>query len=337
MGPPHPIGGLFGGAGVGLAKSTNSHVTLSLPRKRAPWPIGWSEFRAITLGELKTAKPYLERALVGDTLKARQAMANQFGYDRRIPILGVLGNLLWLEGHPDPALRLGAIAVTEAKRSPYAVPLCEALTWQALNLHLSGGDSTDINVLLDETIVHARHHYIESYQGLSLAIKGLAAATRGDVASAALVDQGLEQMSRANYEVFHPLFRTECARLKVQAGVRLRDDEVDDLLRLEQVPDPLGRGRRCDAILARSCSIKATRIAPIACSRARSTWRSAKVAVAWELSGGAEPCSVRNGSGRANPRAPPDFSHSREDKGASGGRRCSRTRRSFFSNAAMSA
>ncbi len=189
------------------------------------------------LGELHASKPYLERALAEDTLTARQVMMTRFGYDRRIPTLGVLSNLLWLEGQPDQALRLGAIAVTEAKRSPYPVPICEALTWQALNLHFCGGDPAEIGMLLDEAISHARSHFIESYHGLSLAIRGLNAATCGDIARTALVDQGLEQLSRANYEVFHPLFQTECARLKVQAGVRLRDDEVEALLQFERAPE----------------------------------------------------------------------------------------------------
>jgi tetratricopeptide (TPR) repeat protein len=189
------------------------------------------------LGELNAAKPYLERALAEDTLKARQAMMTRFGYDRRIPILGVLSNLLWLEGRPDQALRLGAIAVAEAKFSPYEVPICEALTWQALNLHFCGGDPAEIEPLLDEAIIHARSHFIESYQGLAFAIKGLNAAARGDLTSAELVDRGLEQLSTANYRVFHPLFQTESARLKVQAGVRLRDEDLDDLLQVERTAE----------------------------------------------------------------------------------------------------
>jgi hypothetical protein len=203
-------------------------------RAMADWMVGITRHHR---GELQAARPHLERALAQDSLEARQVMMARFGYDRRIPIMGVLSNLLWLEGQPDQALRLGAGAVTEARRLPYPVPLCEALTWQALNLHLCGGDPAEIEMLLDEAIAHARSHFIESYQGLSLAIKSLNAATRGDIASVALVGQGLEQLSRANYEVFHPLFQTECARLKVQAGVRLRDDEVEALLQFERAPE----------------------------------------------------------------------------------------------------
>jgi predicted ATPase/DNA-binding winged helix-turn-helix (wHTH) protein len=203
-------------------------------RAMADWMVGITHHH---LGELQTAKPYLERALAGDTLEAREAMMTRFGYDRRIPTLGVLSNLLWLEGRPDQALRVGAMAVTEAKRSPFAVPICEALTWQALNLHFCGRERAGLELLLDEASAHARSHFIESYHGLSLAIKGLNAAAHGDTDAAALIGQGLELLSTANYEVFHPLFQSERARLKVQAGVRLRDGEVDDLLQLEKAPE----------------------------------------------------------------------------------------------------
>ena len=199
-------------------------------RAMADWMVGITRHH---LGQLATARPLLERSLAGDTLEARQAMMTQFGYDRRIPTMGVLSNLHWLEGRPEEAIRLGAIAVAEARRSPYPVPLCEALTWQALNLHLRGDDPGEVEVLLAETIAQARPHFIESYVGLSQALKGLSAVVRGDFSGSELVSQGLALLSKSNYEVFHPLFLTELARLRAQAGARLTHDEVASLLRLE--------------------------------------------------------------------------------------------------------
>src|SRR6202042_3166942 len=150
-----------------------------------------------------------------------------------IPSMGVLSNLHWLEGRPDQALRLGAAAVSEARHLPYPVPLCEALTWQAFNLHLRGDYPSQIDALLDEVIAHARRHFIESYVGLGLALKGLNAATRADPAGSNLFSEGLSLLSKSNYEVFHPLFRTEFARLRAQAGARLRDEELSSLVELE--------------------------------------------------------------------------------------------------------
>src|ERR1700749_193637 len=177
------------------------------------------------LGELEAARSYLTRSLAQDTLEARQAMMTQFGYDRRTPTLAVLGNLHWVEGQPDRAIDLGANAITEARRLPYPVPLCEALTWQALNMHLRGDDPVQIDALLDEAIAHARRHFIESYVGLGMALKGLNAAV-----DSAMVSEGLALLSKSNYEVFHPLFRTECFRLRAQDGVPLSDEEFDALL-----------------------------------------------------------------------------------------------------------
>ncbi|HET7085407.1 MAG TPA: winged helix-turn-helix domain-containing protein [Rhizomicrobium sp.] len=195
----------------------------------ADWMVGISRHH---LGELTTARAHFDRSLAGDTLQARQAMLIQFGYDRRIPTLGVLSNLHWLEGRPDQALRVGAQAVSEARDLAYPVPLCEALTWQALNLHLRGDDPGEIDVLLDEAIAHARRHFIESYTGLGLALKGLNGCRTG-LAGSNLVTEGLGLLSKSNYEVFHPLFLTEFARLRAQSGADLDDQEVSALIKLE--------------------------------------------------------------------------------------------------------
>jgi predicted ATPase/DNA-binding winged helix-turn-helix (wHTH) protein len=218
---------------LSLARQADELAAMAADRgtsAMADWMLGITRHH---LGQLATARPLLERSLAGDTLEARQAMMTQFGYDRRIPTMGVLSNLHWLEGRPEEAVRLGAIAVEEARRSPYPVPLCEALTWHAFNLHLRGDDPGEVEALLDETIAHARPHFIESYVGLSQALKGLGAVARGDLNSSERVSEGLGLLSKSNYEVFHPLFLTELARLRAQAGARPTDDEVASLLRLD--------------------------------------------------------------------------------------------------------
>ena len=207
-------------------------ITLSDPgaRAMADWMVGISYHH---LGQLSLARFHLERSLATDTLKARQAMMMQFGYERRIPSLGVLSNLLWLEGRPDQARQLGTAAIAEARDQPYPVPLCEVLTWQAFNLHLRGDGPEQIDAVLDEANAHARAHFIGGYLGLGLALKGLNTVFRGNFAGGAQVSEGLDLLSQANYEGFHPLFRSELARLQVQAGMRLRDQDIDALFELE--------------------------------------------------------------------------------------------------------
>jgi predicted ATPase len=206
-------------------------IALSDPGTRAlaDWITGITHHHR---GELAPARLYLERSLAGDTLQARQGMITQFGYDRRVPSLGVLSNLCWLEGRADEAPRLGATAIAEARGLTYPVPLCEALTWQALNLHLRGDDPDRIEALLDEAVAHARCYYIESYVGLALALRGLNTVVKGDLAGAAQVGEGLDLLSRSHYEVFHPLFRSELMRFQAQAGMHLRDEDVGALRQL---------------------------------------------------------------------------------------------------------
>jgi predicted ATPase/DNA-binding winged helix-turn-helix (wHTH) protein len=198
-------------------------------RAMADWMLGITGHH---MGQLATARGRFERSLAGDSLQARQVMMMQFGYDRRIPTLGVLGNLHWLEGRPDRALGLGATAVLEARHLPYPVPLCEALTWQALTLYLRGDDPGELESLLDEAITHARRHFIESYVGLGLALKGLN-AFRTSMTGSTLVSEGLALLAKSNYEVFHPLFLTDFARLRAQSGGRVHQGEICALLEME--------------------------------------------------------------------------------------------------------
>ena len=198
-------------------------------RAMADWMLGITEHH---LGQLAPARDHFEQSLASDTLRARQAMMMQFGYDRRIPTLGVLGNLLWLQGKPDQALRIGAAATWEARHLPYPVPLCEALTWQALTLYLCGEGPGQLDSLLDETVAHARHHFIESYVGLGLALKGLN-AFRTSLTGSTLISEGLALLAKSNYEVFHPLFLTEFARLRAQGRAHLHEGEICALLEME--------------------------------------------------------------------------------------------------------
>ena len=79
---------------------------------------------------------------------------------------------------------------------PYPVPLCEAITWQALNLYLRGDGAGQIETLLDEAIDHARRHFIESYVGLGLTLKGLN-AFRSAMTGSHLISEGLTLLAKS--------------------------------------------------------------------------------------------------------------------------------------------
>ncbi len=62
------------------------------------------------------------------------------------------------------------------------------------------------------------------------------------------MSQGLDLLSKSNYEVFHPLILTELARLRVQDGEHLSDEDVGALLQL----DVGGREHWCSAEVKRN-------------------------------------------------------------------------------------
>jgi len=209
---------------VALAAAAPSQATVAM----ADWISGITGHHE---GRLAAGRDCLVRALTNDPPEAREAMRAQFGYDRRIASMSVLSNLLWLEGRPDTANRLAAASVAEARSAPFPVPLCEALNWQALNAHLRGDDPGEVERLLDESIANARPHFVGSYLGMSLAQKGLNGLARHGAVDAALVTQGLDLLARSYYEIFHPLYVSECARMRVEDGARLSREEVDALIR----------------------------------------------------------------------------------------------------------
>ncbi|HEY2010222.1 MAG TPA: winged helix-turn-helix domain-containing protein [Rhizomicrobium sp.] len=215
-----------------FARRVDELATMSSDRGTrgiADWMLGMTGHH---MGQLAVARSYFDRSLAGDTLEARQAMMTRFGYDRRIPTLGALSNLHWLEGRSDQALHLGAVAISEARHSPYPIHLCGALTWQALTLYFRGDDPQQVETLLDEAIELARHHFSESYMGLGLALKGLN-VFRTNQAGSTLVAEGLSLLTKANFEAFNPLFLSDFARLRAEGGAGLHDGEVNALLQME--------------------------------------------------------------------------------------------------------
>src|SRR5579859_180972 len=215
-------------AAAALAATTPGPGT----RAMADWMAGITGHHE---GRLASGRVCLQRAMADDPPEARAAMRGQFGYDRRVASMSVLSNLHWLEGRPETAMRVAAASVAEARCSTFPVPLCEALNWQALNGHLRGDDPSEIARLLDESITLARLHFIESYLGMSLAQTGLNAVARNGAVDTGLVSQGLELLARSFYGVFDPLFATEAARARVEAGARLSREEMDALLRWDEV------------------------------------------------------------------------------------------------------
>jgi predicted ATPase/DNA-binding winged helix-turn-helix (wHTH) protein len=181
-----------------------------------------SYMRGITYhhtGRLSQAESMFEASLHHDVEAARQAIIEQFGYDRKTDALAVLANLAWLRGAPDQAQRLGRMSIAEARQFDQAVPLCVALTWTAFTAYLTNPDDGEADALANELVAHAGKHAVDSYYGFGIAMQALGSVRQGAIEAATdLLYSGLEKLSAARYGVFHPILQAEFARCLAVRG-----------------------------------------------------------------------------------------------------------------------
>jgi tetratricopeptide (TPR) repeat protein len=171
------------------------------------------------LGRLTDAKLHLEDALAHDTEVSRHRLLRQFGYDRRVDALGVLANLLWTQGFADKALMTNSLAITEASKFQYAVPICVAQAWRGFNSYLTTTDFAQTERELKELVEFAQRHGIESYRGLGLCLVALCRVDRDHIETTVRsVFAGLQLLLKSQYLVFHPILRAHLARALAAVG-----------------------------------------------------------------------------------------------------------------------
>lgn len=208
-------------------------ATLSDPGTQAmtDWMVGLCMHH---LGRLNDAKISLEESLTKDTESSRQRILRQFGYDRRVDALGVLANLQWTQGFADKALMTNSLAIEEASKFKYAVPVCVAKAWHGFNCYLTTADFAQTERELKGLVEFAQQHGIESYHGFGLCLVTLCREGRDHIETTVRsVLAGLELLSKSQYKVFHPIFRAQLARALAATGryddsmrqLRIVDDE----------------------------------------------------------------------------------------------------------------
>jgi tetratricopeptide (TPR) repeat protein len=200
------------------------------------WMIGLCKHH---LGRLNDARINLEESLARDTEVSRHTLLRQFGYDRRVDALGVLANLLWTQGFADKALMTNSLAIAEASKFKYAVPVCVAKAWHGFNSYLTTTDFAQTEREVKELLEFAQRHGIESYRGLGLCLVALCRVGRDHIeATVRSVFAGLQLLLKSQYLVFHPIFRAHLA--KALADVGRYDDgllQLDIIEEEDQNPD----------------------------------------------------------------------------------------------------
>ena len=189
-------------------------------RSMAEWLLGVTKHR---LGRHAQARQHLQRSLYTDTETSRHAQLRQVGYDRRTDTLAALSNVLWLQGLPRQAEKMGARAMETATTLGFPVPISVAKAWTSLTRYLSGLDIDAIENDALDLAEHGRAHSAGGYQGVGLCILGLCQAQRGQYDDAPmLVTEGLKMLADSRYGIFHSPLRTELVLAAINA------DRYDD-------------------------------------------------------------------------------------------------------------
>ncbi|MEI9887626.1 MAG: winged helix-turn-helix domain-containing protein [Rhizomicrobium sp.] len=195
------------------------------PSAMVDWMAGVTEHH---LGRLADARLHLRRALDTDTEAARLTQLRQIGYDRRVATIGVMANVLWLQGYFEQARQWGERALAEARSLEFALPVGVALTWAGLNKYLSDPDIDAVERDVVELVDHSRTHAIASDEAFGLCLLGLCQAKRQQFdAAMPLVMEGLRMFGEIHYEVFTPFVLAHLCEAAIEAK---RHDDARSLM-----------------------------------------------------------------------------------------------------------
>ncbi|NMN06839.1 MULTISPECIES: winged helix-turn-helix domain-containing protein [unclassified Novosphingobium] len=159
------------------------------------------------IGDLAAARDYLQKFLVEETPAMRAFFMTITGFDRRSDVYGLLSIAKCLQGDVAEGLADAETAITEARSTKKALPICEALQWSCFTMLLMNQPVAVVTPLVDEMMNTAKNHSLFSHYGVALCLKGCLAAASGRHESA--VDRlkaGLSQLESAHYGPFDPFF-----------------------------------------------------------------------------------------------------------------------------------
>ena len=169
------------------------------------------------LGDLRGARAHLERA-VGRQSRARRKSFTGFDLDDQAFALGILANVLWLQGFPDRALDSGDMSISEAQATEHPVPLCLALKCEG-SVSLKAGDLSGAERAIASLVDHAKTNCLDADYGGGMGLQGQLAGGKGDaVDSAPKLRTALDAISEARYSILLSEFLMEMSVAMARSG-----------------------------------------------------------------------------------------------------------------------
>jgi predicted ATPase/DNA-binding winged helix-turn-helix (wHTH) protein len=140
--------------------------------------IGTSQYY---LGELPSARHYIERVLAHSVAPALKSEIAGFVGDARVSALAYLARILWMQGLPDQAMRTAERCAADARASNHAISLGLALVVAAYPVSLWVGDLAAAEHYVEMLLDHSTRHELGRWHVSGRCYEGMLVIQRGDV------------------------------------------------------------------------------------------------------------------------------------------------------------
>jgi tetratricopeptide (TPR) repeat protein len=196
---------------LALAKHTGDPALLIEARHALAWTL-------FALGELPSARTYLEQALALYDPCKHSALAFVYGTDPGSHSLSLLSWLFWLLGRPEQALKTSneSLALARQLNQPVSLAVCQMY---AAVLRQFRREPEEAQVAAEAAIVICRDHGIGYYLAMVTMVRGWALAAQGRGEEAAMeIREGLAAYNISGAEVLRPFWLALAAETYEELG-----------------------------------------------------------------------------------------------------------------------
>jgi predicted ATPase/DNA-binding winged helix-turn-helix (wHTH) protein len=164
------------------------------------------------LGEQTKARYNLERMFSGYVPALHDRPILRFQFDPWLTAQMKLGVILWLQGHPDQAIRTIENCIDDALAINHSVTLCNGLASGACPVALWNGDLRTAERWIAISLENAERSGLTAWQADANCLRGVLFIRRGDIAAGVnILINALDKFSSSMLHTRHDIFVAELA------------------------------------------------------------------------------------------------------------------------------
>jgi len=170
------------------------------------------------LGDQAEGCAFAERAIGAPVLGNRNFRTTHYGTDQRVGPSVFLARALWLQGHPDQAMKTIVASVEEAAKVGHANSTCIALADGACFLSILVDDVAGARRYAAMLTDDAERHALGVWRTYALAVRGRLLMREDAAGGAALLTSALTELQSTPYDVRFTLYSAWLAETLGEAG-----------------------------------------------------------------------------------------------------------------------